>query len=131
MPMRYTIDADARRVLIVGSGAVTDEDLTGCVRALRADPGLEPGMNTLSDMRGIEMRFTSEGVGAMLDVMERTEDRRGPARAAIVTSTTVAFGMGRMLELRARDRVSPDFEIFSDMDEALAWLDGDGAPGQS
>lgn len=125
MPMTYTIDAEARLVRIVGTGRLTDDEMLQCVSALRADPKLEPDMNTLSDMREISVGFTADGVSSMLELMESTADRRSTAKAAIVVSSTAAFGMGRMVELRTEDRVEPTFRIFREMQEACDWLRGD------
>ena len=122
MPMTYEIDPEARLVRLLGTGLITDEEMVRCISTLRADPRLEPDMNTLSDMREIEVGFTSTGVARMLDVMEKTADRRRSARSAIVVSTDLAFGMGRMVELQSDERVDPTFRIFRDMDAALEWL---------
>jgi hypothetical protein len=93
-----------------------------CISTLRSDPQLEPDMNTLSDMREIEVDFSTQGVSTMIEVMERTADKRSGARAAIVVGTDVAFGMGRMVELRSDERAEPNFRIFRDMLAASEWL---------
>jgi len=120
--MTYAIDHEARLVRIVGDGRLTDQEMLECISALREDPRLEPDMNTLSDMREIEVAFTQRGVSAMIDVMERTASRRSSARAAIVVSTDVAFGMGRMFELQVDERVAPTVRIFRDLLAAREWL---------
>ena len=125
MPMTYEIDREAGLVLIVGRGAVTDQEMVDCVSALRRDPDLEPSMPTLSDMRGIEVAFTPDGIVRMIQVMEDTKDRRDAVRAAIVADSDAAFGMGRMFEMRAQDRAEPKFGIFRDMESALDWLGAD------
>ena len=123
MPVNHTIDIEARLVRIVGSGVVTDDEMVRCVADLRADPALEPNMNTLSDMRDIDVAFTSEGVSRLVTVMRNSADRRVAARAAIVVNSEVAFGMGRMFELRAEQADELSIRIFRDMAEALEWLD--------
>ena len=120
--MEYTIDRDARLVRIVGSGRLTDEEMLQCITSLRSDPDLEPDMNTLSDMRDVQVGFSSEGVSSMVGIMESTADRRSAARAAIVVSSDVAFGMGRMIEIMSEERVDPSFRIFRDMAAAREWL---------
>jgi len=60
MPMTYVIDKGSRLIRIVGTGRLIDEEMVRCVTSLRADPDLEPGMNTLSDMRDIEVDFSTE-----------------------------------------------------------------------
>ena len=123
MPMTYRIDRDARLVRIHGQGLVTDDEMVASVAALREDPNLEPDMNTLSDMRDIEVGFTTKGVVEMVGVMEQSAARRSAAKAAIVTNSDTAFGMARMFQARStmKDQ-DPQFRIFRDMGEACAWL---------
>jgi hypothetical protein len=122
MPMEYNIDRTARLVRIVGSGRLTDREMVECVSRLRADPMLEPDMNTLADMRGIEVGFSQEGVTRMLEVMEATADRRTAAKGAIVVSSDAAFGMSRMIEMRSEERTHPTLRVFRDMHAACNWL---------
>ena len=79
-------------------------------------------MNTLSDMREIEVGFSSLGIRKMIGVMVDDADRRADAKAAIVVNSRVAFGMGRMVELSAEHQTDPRFRIFRDLDEAKRWL---------
>jgi len=126
--MTFSIDLEIRLIRLEGSGRVTDEDMLECVKAMRSDSRLEPDMNTLSDMRGIEVGFTSQGVRRLVDVMRMTAEKRKAAKAAIVVSADVAFGMGRMLEILSDERVEPRFRIFRDFDEAREWLGSDSLP---
>ena len=122
MPMTYEIDTDAGLVRIFGSGTLSDDEMVDCITALRADADLRPDMNALSDMRAIEVGFTSEGIARMLQVLEASDDRRASGRAAVVVSSDVAFGMGRMMELSAEGHTEPRFRIFRDLGEARSWL---------
>ena len=121
--MTYSIDVDEKLVYIVGNGRLTDEEMADCVRDLRSDPMLQPDMNVLSDMRAIEMGFTPNGIRKMLDIMVSTEDRRSEAYAALVVARDVTFGMARMFQLRASEHVSPNFEVFRDVEKARDWLE--------
>ena len=122
MPMTYVIDRHNHLVRITGIGVLTDGDMIQCVSDLRNDPALEPDMSTLSDMRYIEVAFTAQGIDEMLSVMEQTSELRRKAKAAIVVSSDLAFGMGRMLEMSADDRVGPNFMIFRGIGAACEWL---------
>jgi hypothetical protein len=122
MSMTYELDKKERVVRILGSGRLTDEELVECIASLRADPELEPDMHTLSDLRNIDVAFTSDGVSSMLSVMKNSSAERSEAKAAIVVSSDIAFGMGRMVELRSEDEIDPSFKIFRDMTAAQAWL---------
>ncbi len=122
MPMTYEIDPEVGLIRLQGSGCLTDREMIECIQSLRADPALRPDMPTLSDMREIEVGFSTAGIQEMMSVMRASAGRRGSARAAIVVSSAVAFGMGRMLEMRAEGEAEPRFRVFEDMDAARAWL---------
>jgi len=122
VPMSYRIDLEAGLILLKGTGLLTDDEMVQCIAELRRDPELEPGMHTLSDMREIEVGFTAEGVSRMLDTMKISSERRSAARAAIVVSSDVAFGMARMVEGRADGQLEPHFRVFRDIAEAREWL---------
>ena len=123
MPMTYTIDKEARLVRFKGHGLLTDDEMVAGVAAMREDPDLEPDMNSLSDMRDIEVGFTTKGVMETIGVMARSSDRRSAAKAAIVASSDIAFGMARMFQAQSDIKgQDPAFRIFRDMDEACEWL---------
>ncbi|MGI9327721.1 MAG: STAS/SEC14 domain-containing protein [Pseudomonadales bacterium] len=120
--MSYTIDRDARLIRMSGNGLLTDDEMLQCVTALRADPALEPDLQTLSDMRDIEVGFTAAGVMRMVEVLRKTDTRREAVKVAIVTSSDAAFGMGRVFEGWSDTQVESQFRVFRDMDEANQWL---------
>ncbi len=120
--MTYVIDRHIHLVRITGIGVLTDEEMIRCVSDLRGDPALMPDMRTLSDMRDIKVAFTEQGIKAMVEVMKQTSELRKKAKAAIVVSSDLAFGMGRMFVMRADKSVDPSFMIFRDMDAAREWL---------
>ena len=122
MPVTYAIDQHNHLVRITGTGVLTDGEMIQCVSDLRSDPALKPDMKTLSDMRKIEVAFTAQGIEKMLGVMCETSEHRKEAKAAIVVSSDVAFGMGRMLEMTADGTADPSFMIFRDMASACEWL---------
>jgi len=120
--MSYTIDQEQKVIRITGSGSVTDADMLGCIKALRSDPLLEPDMRTLSDMRDIEVAFTSDGIRQLIIIMRKAPAGRAKVKAAIVVSSSLSYGMGRMLAQYSDDEIHPSFQIFRDMAEAVDWL---------
>ncbi len=122
MPMHYTIDEEAQVVRINGTGLLTNAEMLACVRSLRDDPNLTSDMPTLSDMRHIEVGFTADGIQQMLSIMHAAPVGRENAKAAIVVSSDVAFGMGRMLGAYTNEELDPAFKIFRDMSAAEDWL---------
>ena len=126
MPIAFLIDREAGLVRVKGEGLLTDDEIVACVAAVRDDPDLEPGMNTLGDLRDTQVGFSTEGLSDVLRVMQRTADKRSAAKAAIVANTDAVFGMMRVLQARSESqRLDPLFHVFRDMEEALKWLQVD------
>lgn len=121
MPLTYSIDTNANLVRLNGSGTVTDEEVLTCITALRNDPELLPEMDALSDMRGIEVAFTSQGIVAMKELLDRAGPGLRVRRTATVTDSLVAYGMGRVTEALL-DETTLKYRVFREVDEALAWL---------
>jgi hypothetical protein len=121
MPLTYTVDSEADLVRLTGSGTVTDQDVVSCISALRDDPELRPGMDALSDMREIEVAFTSQGIVAIKELLDRAGPEVRVRRIATVTDSLVAYGMGRVTEALL-DETTLKYRVFREMDEALVWL---------
>jgi hypothetical protein len=121
--MSYRIDTVQKAVFLEGSGVLTDEEMIDCVRHLRGDAQLETGMPTLSDMRAVQrLAISRRGIDEMIAVMAATDANRGAAKAAIVASEDLQFGMARMLQMKADEKVHPEFRVFREMAAAKAWI---------
>lgn len=125
MPMTHEIDPERKLIRITGSGVLQDRDIIDCVAAIQADPRLEPGMDILSDVRGIEVGFSTDGIRSMVELMVKGSEPGTSARVAVVVSHDAAFGMGRAIEARSEEPVGLRFEIFRDIGAAMAWLGHD------
>ncbi|MAG31484.1 MAG: hypothetical protein CL908_11420 [Deltaproteobacteria bacterium] len=123
MPIDYTIDAQSRLALIVGSGRLTDAEIVECASRFRSDPNLTPDMKTLTDLRSITVDFSRSGILEVISLMEKTQDQRSGARAAIVVDSEVSFGMSRVWEMRVHGQVDTRVRVFRDMTEAHKWLE--------
>ena len=103
------------------SGEVTADDLHAHMERVFSDPGFDPSLDSLVDMRGLEkVGFDSADV-AEIDraYAERARDFR--RRLAFVPGSPVSLGYARSFELQhasERDQV----RIFDDMESARRWL---------
>ena len=76
----------------------------------------------LVDRRAAEL-VTVAFVDEMVSFLSAHRDALAGSRAAIVTSSDAAYGMSRMMQLKAEAR-NPDLSIraFRSYDEAVSWL---------
>jgi hypothetical protein len=125
MPLSYQIDEERNLVLTTGSGILTDDDIIQHNASLLSDPGFEPGMRELSDIRGIDrLEVTTEGVDRMVQHDERHAPEVKAHRLAIVASQDIVYGMARMYQSLTEQTVA-NVRIFGDIEEARAWLVSD------
>ena len=119
MPITYRIDRDAWLVRTFAHGVLTDADVLAHKDELAADPAFEPGMNQLSDVRGIErLDVTTNGIRQFVAHDARHAERFAGHRMAIVANEDVVFGMARMYQTMSDVNVG----VFRSIEEALAFL---------
>jgi len=125
VPLVYRIDHDARVVVAVGSGTITDADVFGYQTAVWSRPDVA-GYDELVDMSLVTGIIVPSGerVRDLAALSATMDDRNTSSRFAIVAHTDIAFGLGRMYQTyRALDRRSTkEVGVFRTMGEALAFL---------
>jgi len=130
MPLVYRVDHDARIVLVLGSGTLTDTDIFSYQTAVWSRPEVA-GYDELVDMSLVTEIVvpTKDRVRDLATLSATMDDKSTTSRFAIVAQTDVAFGLGRMYQTyRALDRRSTkEVGVFRTMREALAFLRRDTA----
>ena len=125
MPINYQIDKDAGIVRTVARGDVDLEEERRCLEAFLADPDHQPGFGILLDNRERGLPASSDQVRGMAEAYEEHQNTVGDARMAIVVSREVSLGLARMFALLT-ERATVETQAFSDINEAEAWLRGQG-----
>lgn len=131
MPIVYRVDHEARVVVAVGHGVVTDADVFGYQREVGSAEALF-GYDELIDMTLVTeiASASSTRVRELAELGARMDDKQSSSRFAIVAPTDVAFGLGRMFQTyRELDRRSTkEVGVFRTMEEAVTFLGIDGPP---
>jgi hypothetical protein len=123
MPMSYDIDATRQLMTVVGTGHLGLEDVLQHQREVSEDPRVIPGLRVLTDLREVTKLDL-----AGRDVLKLAQTRGdfpvlgtyGPT--AVVATDRLMVGMARMYMLSRRKFIQP-MAVFSDPEEAIAWLD--------
>ncbi|HEY5228699.1 MAG TPA: hypothetical protein VIJ19_09165 [Opitutaceae bacterium] len=125
MPATYRIDAEKRRVFTSMDGVLTYREATSLIAKMGADPLFNPAYTELSDLRevtSVEMTMDQIAELAALRVFART------SRRAIVATNPLYFGMARMYESHHEASSGGNVRVFSEMAEALLWIDSGARP---
>ena len=118
MPIIHRIEPSYRMVYTRGYGVVTDEDILGHNRDLKADPDFDPTFNQLLDFtEAVEIKIQTETI-------QRIARRRIfdlSSQRAIVVDTALKFGLSRMFQ-NLRLPEDENIRVFFDIVEARKWL---------
>lgn len=125
MPVRYHIHQDARLVVAIGHGILTDADVFQYQHEAWSRPEVE-GFDELIDMTQVE-RFDAPSGARVRELAQISAQMdHGPthSKLAVVATADVAFGLGRMFQAyreMIRDN-KKQVGIFRTMDQALEFL---------
>jgi hypothetical protein len=119
MPVTYEIDKQRRLVISTVLDKLTVADALGHQEKLLKDPDFDPGFSQIIDVT----RATLSGLEAsdIRKIAERNVFSPG-SRRAIVVSTNLAFGFGRMFETLREGAGENGIRVFRDLDEAVDWI---------
>lgn len=129
MALQYEVDVARGIVRVILSGdADLQSDFEGGVAPFVHHPDFRPGMPSLWDATRLR---TTEVSGEFLRKLasrnQEVADLRGRARAAIVTSTDLHYGLSRIYQAYT-DFPHLEVAVFRNVQEAEAWLLDSGGP---
>jgi hypothetical protein len=120
--IRTTVDAASRTRLTTVEGEVGDADMLEAVRLLVGDPGYDPALDHLLDLRGVRrLDVSAAAIQQMARTFAQFDPLRLPNRLAIVAPADDTYGVARMYELLRSDATG-ETRVFRDMAEAQRWL---------
>jgi hypothetical protein len=121
MPVTTGPASEGFQLLVVTDPSSAVECRAGLADAIAA-PAFVEHRALLVDRRAAEAA-TVAFVDEMVSFVSNHRAALAGARAAIVTSTDVAYGMSRMMQLKSEARI-PEMSIraFRSYEEAVAWL---------
>jgi hypothetical protein len=135
MPVRWEFRSSL--LLVVSTGVYPNEAVEAAVREAASDPRFEPGVPVLFDGRGSEIVVSSADVDWRVRFFRSLPSMGFSPRVALLVREGFLsqFGMGRLVSLatsppgsdeeRKDDRGPvPALRVFTDEDEAVAWLAG-------
>jgi hypothetical protein len=123
MPISYHLKPDARLVILIHAGAVTDDEFLRFYKSLYEDNRFDKSFNLLIDLGQTSSSVRSAAALRELAQFMQKQFVNTTARPkiAVVAPKDVSFGMARMYNFFSRD-MSYEFAVFRTTNAALTWL---------
>jgi hypothetical protein len=126
MAITTTIDSETGTRIHVVTGELTRDDLLHALKQLYVRTDYRPGACSLWDLRGAQLhRFSHRDIRRVADFVAANRNAPPGTCAALVVGRKLDFGLTRMYEQMLVASTDVRVMVFRDMDEAMAWLEGD------
>ena len=102
------------------SGPAHPGELLAALDRFRQTPGYRSGLPSLSDWRALSTHYDRSDLDRVAAALPTV--RGGTARAAILVSNAVDFGMARMFDMRFGGRIGYDHHVCYTWEEAVRAL---------
>lgn len=119
--------ADRQLAIVTIGGEVTFEMLRDGYLGLLAHPDHKKGMDAIWDTTAAKSStLTDAELDGFRDLLrDHIDPEAGQVKTAIVSPTDVTFGMARVIQSMYDAELPVTFGVFSTIEEAEAWLDGE------
>jgi hypothetical protein len=119
MPATYEIDKERRLVITTALDRLTLADALAHQENLLKDPAFDPSFSQIIDLTRIT-EFALEASDIRTAAERNVFSRE--SRRAIVVSTNLVYGFGRMFEILREIAGENGIRVFRDLDEAVDWI---------
>jgi hypothetical protein len=119
MPATYQIDTKRRLVITTALDPLTLADALAHQERLLKDPDFDPRFSQIMDLTRVNFS------GFEADDIRKVAERNvfsSESRRAIVVSSTLVYGFGRMFEILREIAGEKGLRVFRNMDEAVDWI---------
>lgn len=124
MGFEFSVSRPEKLVRMVGRGALDFETCSDAMRELIAELAGEAGFGILVDIREADYAASAVEVRRFASMVTEPGSLRGH-RIAIVVSSTVMFGLGRMFSTYM-GLLGGEADVFRAIEPATRWLDQPG-----
>ncbi|MEM8529499.1 MAG: hypothetical protein AAGF95_01570 [Chloroflexota bacterium] len=120
----YHIDLSAKSIMVKAVGLLTLDTLKDLFVVPMQDPAFIPGLNLCCDLSEVKANISAQAIWQLVDFHRQCAFRWGKAKCALVASSDVIFGLGRMYSMCAEPVHEIPFEVrvFRNMTDAKEWL---------
>jgi hypothetical protein len=123
----YTYDEQENLLAIRFWGKIPYQEEAEAVESTLSDPSIRPDVRIVVDRSEAEFTSTPDQVRTHIALVGKHIARLGTPTVANIVSADLDFGMVRMFEMMADDKLAHRFGVFRTVREACAWLGIDAA----
>jgi hypothetical protein len=126
VPVATHISPDERLVMFRCSGQIVLSEIRRAFDQMISDPGFEPGINALWDLRTASIGVRVQEIPDLLSMIRTRQQERGTGyRVAILVEESPDFGLSTLFEMNAHS-MPFDVKVFRSYTQATRWLGGGG-----
>ncbi len=126
VPITTNIDSRTRLRTHVATGTLTPDELESALTDAYRRPDFRPEAPSLFDARDAQLdAFAGPEIRHVVETVLKHRGAPPGTRTAIVVGHDLGFGLARMFEQQFEAKEPSDVKVFRDMDEAMAWLEGE------
>ncbi|NOK63303.1 MAG: hypothetical protein GFH27_549361n61 [Chloroflexi bacterium AL-W] len=120
----YHIDVSTNVIMVKAVGLLTLDSIKDLFVEPMRDPAFISGLNICCDLRDVKVDISAQAMWQLVEVHRQCAFRWGKAKCALVASSNVVFGLGRMYSMCAEpvDEIPLEVRVFRDMTSANEWL---------
>lgn len=120
----YHIDPSAKLIIVKAIGLLTLDNLKGLFVVPMQDPAFISGLNLCCDLCDVKTDISASAIWQLVDSHRQCAFRWGRVKCALVASSDVMFGLGRMYSMCAEPvhEIPLEIHVFRGMDAAKKWL---------
>jgi len=123
-PAQLDFVEDPRVVIVSGRGVLSADLMLRWVAEMTAHPSFELGMHQIYDATQLDYDGLSQGeirqtIERLRESFNMAHDR---AQVAFVAPRDVIFGLGRMFEAFAEDKLEREIHVARTREDALRWI---------
>lgn len=123
MEFEIVFDTDSELALVRARDIMSLEDSAAFLQEFVSDPRWRRGMDILVDCTDVDAsNITTGNIEVLVKNHFRVTDAIGPGRCAIATGSLLKYGLGRMFEAHAFQKLLLQTRIFTTVEEAFTWL---------
>ncbi len=123
MPFELRYDFENKFLVIAVKGQFPLAEFTDLMEAIAHSKEYPPDVPTLWDARLVDLSsFNTNTAMSIIEIRKRYPER-GNAKQAIIVSSELAFGTGRMYEMLSGSMFE-NIMVFRDYDKGIQWLLG-------
>ena len=127
MPITSKIDQSSQLTMHITTGEISSNDI---IRVIESFYKEKPTKNVIWDFRDADpdalLSFSYNELKDIVIFTKQHWELRRSGKTALVVSTDLGFGLGRMYDTLAEiENLSHSVQVFRCMDEAMKWLEKD------